>query len=1372
MTADIFLSAEDQTFAQLLALFPEQLQTLLQTLTSTQAGVSIVTCEHEVLQEKLFDYFRTRLAEEKITLHLFKLEAKHPNIAQSIANLANPARIQNLIQKDASHSIVIFVYGLEQLGQQMRRQVFHLFNFFRHQLSDIQSPLVIWSQADLIADMARFAPDFWGARNLTLGFSATEEKLNEMIRDQISKRSPLQGYLDALLQDQTLTLWQNLFLPLQAIHYAEYIRHHKIQATLSQNDLEKLKILFANRYQVAAHQTIFQEGEVGSECYIILRGSLEASVRDALGNEIVIERLHQGDVVGEVAFVKNIPRTATVRSIEPCELIVLTKARLRAVATEKTRQKTDSHDYQQFIIDFIKWLNDVAEVRYENTLQVPTEVISPLRRFASQDSPPSPVPVDVFQLIEQKQHLLILGRAGTGKTTLLRRLTLDLAQVAQQHVVDKQPIHLPIYLDMRHLSIHNSIEKFLLEYFKHYGIIQFKTTQDIDQLLAGMPTAFPVKQFIFIFDSLSDIQTQSATLQKIYTFITKYQNHRFVLACRLQDYALSGYGLPGILPEDLSEQSFLPSQVQQMNVDEMPLAKFEAVLLQTLTRSDIEAFLINYLGPERGRMLARSIYSDPQLIDLAKTPLALYAFVKITRNGEDKLPKNRGQLVQQLTDHFLERRDLDWWLERQEKVTTTPLSLRQNVLADLGLTILSQRALTASKQVWLDIIARQMTLYNETKITSQAEVSDTIVDYVCDELLLSGLIQYCANTNQARLEFTNATIQEFFAALALNKQQAMIESYLSYLSPLSNLHYWYGVIVLLYGIAPNREALFAQMLGEGSDYARIWLAALCLANSGQEIAVAFETLQRALPQQTFALFFSLGLASYQLGRYPEALDYLLKATVTQPGNPDVEYEIASLYRQLQQYNRAIEHIEISISLRPDFVDAYNLLGITYYSQENYEDALMVFNLLTQLEPDNAYHHYNLGVIQNIFKDYEAARQSFQLALTHKSSYKAAEQQFDRLKNAFTSGAVQILKRIPILNKLTLDQAVMLMGRLQVVDYKAGDIVYHLGEMGDTAYIVEYGSIEMLSPKVQFGEQSQNQALNTHYLQADDFFGEVALLRSLPRTATVRCSTDVRLLQLHQRDYAEISGYTPIIPANLVETSTHRLLSDRHKGRRGSLDEMYDPVYLQEVLERQREVTLIMGDIHGSTFLTTAIGPQMMAAFLDEYLLLMSNIVINAGGAMDKSLGDSVMAVFGKYPERVGETETSAGMRALLAGFEMRRAYINLRERWRHQAPTFAQTGMGIGISTGEVKIGTVGAEGVMVGAAVNVSSKLSKMAFRGRDESEIYLDQRTYDMLKEVVQTEQLPRDYVLSKSSGVELEVYQIVGNLSLAADGQAEAV
>jgi CRP-like cAMP-binding protein/Tfp pilus assembly protein PilF len=542
-----------------------------------------------------------------------------------------------------------------------------------------------------------------------------------------------------------------------------------------------------------------------------------------------------------------------------------------------------------------------------------------------------------------------------------------------------------------------------------------------------------------------------------------------------------------------------------------------------------------------------------------------------------------------------------------------------------------------------------------------------------------------------------------------------------------------------------------RFLGHDKDYSRIWLAAHCLVNSGEEIAVALQRLERTLPMnQHFALLFSAGLACHQLGRYPEALSYLHMANEESPGSAEVYYEIGSLYRKVEQYERAIEYLEEAIHLRSDFVDAYNQLGITYHDQGKFVEALTVFRATTQLEPANAHHFYNLGTTQKILRDYEGARHSFRAALKLKPDYIESHTQLSLLDKAMSTGVVRVLENIPILSKMTLEQSIVLARRIKVVEYRPGQIIFHMGEMGDTFYVIEAGEVEVLAPDM--GGQPSG-VINR--LGTGDFFGEIALLRAIPRTATIRATRSTRLLAISREDFVNVVQRYPSIAHSLAETSGLRLLRDRQIGRRVDLNRYYDPGYIAE-LTHQNEVTVVMGDIHGSTYLTNAIGPELMVAYLDEYLLRMSTIIVQAGGAMDKSLGDSVMGVFGNFPDRHEDSKITSVNSALMAALKMRQAYKTLRDEWRRESPEFANTGMGIGISTGKVKTGTVGPEATMVGPAVNLSSKLSKLAIRGRTESEIYVDMRTHQLLGEGVSTEPLDMAYT-RKKVGVDLVAYRV---------------
>jgi MFS family permease len=100
---------------------------------------------------------------------------------------------------------------------------------------------------------------------------------------------------------------------------------------------------------------------------------------------------------------------------------------------------------------------------------------------------------------------------------------------------------------------------------------------------------------------------------------------------------------------------------------------------------------------------------------------------------------------------------------------------------------------------------------------------------------------------------------------------------------------------------------------------------------------------------------------------------------------------------------------------------------------------------------------------------------------------------------------------------TLEQ---LADALDEVNAAAGEIVFEQGVRGDRFYLVAEGELDVLVD----GRPAQ-------WLGPKDSFGEVALLRDVPRTATVRAKTDAVLYALERREFlAAITGFGPSLSA--------------------------------------------------------------------------------------------------------------------------------------------------------------------------------------------------------------------------------------------------
>lgn len=71
---------------------------------------------------------------------------------------------------------------------------------------------------------------------------------------------------------------------------------------------------------VAAGTEIIRQGELGDRFYIVRSGQIEI-----IQNGNVVATRGHGEAVGEIALLMNVPRTATVRAIEPTELLTLSR---------------------------------------------------------------------------------------------------------------------------------------------------------------------------------------------------------------------------------------------------------------------------------------------------------------------------------------------------------------------------------------------------------------------------------------------------------------------------------------------------------------------------------------------------------------------------------------------------------------------------------------------------------------------------------------------------------------------------------------------------------------------------------------------------------------------------------------------------------------------------------------------------------------------------------------------------------------------------------------------------------------------------------------------------------------------------------------
>jgi MFS family permease len=109
--------------------------------------------------------------------------------------------------------------------------------------------------------------------------------------------------------------------------------------------------------------------------------------------------------------------------------------------------------------------------------------------------------------------------------------------------------------------------------------------------------------------------------------------------------------------------------------------------------------------------------------------------------------------------------------------------------------------------------------------------------------------------------------------------------------------------------------------------------------------------------------------------------------------------------------------------------------------------------------------------------------------------------------------LELVDHVPMFAPLSLAGKERVAASLVQVSVAAGELVIRAGDAGDRFYIVGDGELEIDADGLR---STAHRA---------DYFGEIALLRDVPRTASVKASTDSRLYALQRDDFlAAVTGH--------------------------------------------------------------------------------------------------------------------------------------------------------------------------------------------------------------------------------------------------------
>ena len=129
----------------------------------------------------------------------------------------------------------------------------------------------------------------------------------------------------------------------------------------------------------------------------------------------------------------------------------------------------------------------------------------------------------------------------------------------------------------------------------------------------------------------------------------------------------------------------------------------------------------------------------------------------------------------------------------------------------------------------------------------------------------------------------------------------------------------------------------------------------------------------------------------------------------------------------------------------------------------------------------------------------------------------------------------LFQKIFLFQDIKPDELHRVLDRTSLREFPAETVIIEEGEPGDSLFIMAAGEVEITKQLTLVLDEDTPKERVMIRLKAEDgvYFGEMALLESETRSATVTALTDCSLLELHQKDFLELIEQHPAMGIKLL-----------------------------------------------------------------------------------------------------------------------------------------------------------------------------------------------------------------------------------------------
>ena len=129
---------------------------------------------------------------------------------------------------------------------------------------------------------------------------------------------------------------------------------------------------------------------------------------------------------------------------------------------------------------------------------------------------------------------------------------------------------------------------------------------------------------------------------------------------------------------------------------------------------------------------------------------------------------------------------------------------------------------------------------------------------------------------------------------------------------------------------------------------------------------------------------------------------------------------------------------------------------------------------------------------------------------------------------------ELLRKVPMLSKLELSKLKLLAFTSELCTFDGGEVLFEAGGAPDSAYVIMKGEVEIVV-------ETETGPVVEGVLKRHDLFGELGVLTSSPRSATIRARDELVALRITDEAFLKLLAENPEVALDVMRRLSEKLV---------------------------------------------------------------------------------------------------------------------------------------------------------------------------------------------------------------------------------------